>query len=71
MELLWFIGEGANEKLQLDAADLSQLVKIGFQELLYKVQVRQQERSAGGLAAQPEPSPEMLGVWEASVNRGC
>lgn len=44
-------------------ADLSQLVKIAFQELLYKVGFRPQEPGAGGLAAQScSFFPEMPGV---------
>ena len=47
--------------LLLDGTGLNPLVKIQFQDLLYKGQLRQQEHSAGGMAVQSVAFP-----WNAT-----
>lgn len=66
MELLWLDSKDANETIAaqflLDRASLSSPVETRFQELLYKVQLRWQEWSAGSLAAQSEFSLKFIRV---------
>lgn len=61
MELLWLVDKDANKDIAvrfwLDGAGLSQLVKIRFQGLLYKVWLSQQGHSAGDLAIQSVAFP--------------